>query len=181
MSTQYDVGVTFQREDWEEKIYPQLKESFDGHEDRWLGTVDVDKIIGQADKIEADEFITLRWQDFPNWGSDSFTSEIEKYAEDDYDADYLCINNDNGYTKEVLNLGAGQFRLQSPAVRCQNEPYTEQSDRIITKLMQTCMEKGITLGKLKESLKGIADRDIIENFAHKAQEQSKEKLKETAR
>ena len=59
MSTRYDVGVTFQRDDWEEKVYPQLKEKLNGLDDRMLGRIDVDKIISWAEKDENDEFVTL--------------------------------------------------------------------------------------------------------------------------
>ena len=183
MSTRYDVGVTFQRDDWEEKVYPQLKEKLNGLDDRMLGRIDVDKIISWAEKDENDEFVTLRWQNYPAWGLDSFTTELENAAKDEskYEADYICLNTDTGEVDESLNLGAGQFQLQSPALRSKNEPYTEQSDRIITKLMQSCMEKGITVGKLKEVLKGVASKDIIENFAQKAQEQAKNKTNTSAR
>lgn len=183
MSTRYDVGVTFQREDWEERVYPQLKEKINGMDDRMLGRIDVDKIISWAEKNENDEFITLRWQNYPAWGLDSFTTELENIAKDEskYEADYLCLNTDTGEVEEAFNLGAGQFQLQSAALRSKNEPYTEQSDRIITKLMQTCMEKGLTVGKVKEVLKGVASKEIIENFAQKAQEQTKVKINNAAR
>jgi len=180
MSYYSEVGVTFKKEDWEEKIYPQLK-SLDGTEISYSAQeADTDKFLSRAEKTENDDFITLRWDGVNHWGDDPISAAIET-AGREYAADFVRIGEDYEDVVCVKELGSDEFDVQYATLRGKNEPRIEQCDEIITKLMQTCMEKGMTVGKLKQALEGVANKDIVQHYAEKAQEQTAEKAKGSGR
>ena len=180
MSYYSEVGVTFKKEDWEEKIYPQLK-SLDGTEIPYSAQeADTDKFLSRAEKTENDDFITLRWDGVNRWGEDVISASIEK-AGREYEADFVRIGEDYEDVMCVKELGADEFDVQYATLRGKNEPCIEQCDKIITKLMQACMEKGLTVGKLKQALEGVANKDIVQHYADKAKELTAEKAQGTGR
>lgn len=179
MSFKYDVGVTFRKEDWQEEIYPHLK-SLDGTVSSLTGReADTDKILSLAEKIEDDNTITFRWDGYNYWGDDAISDAIENAA-GEHEADFISVSEANDVVYNC-NLCANQIDLQCPTIRSQDEPYIEQCDRIITKLMQTCMEKGMTVGKLTKALEGVASKEVVKHYAEKAKEQSLAETKGAAR
>ncbi|MBO6292985.1 MAG: hypothetical protein J6N51_12155 [Selenomonas sp.] len=180
MSYKYEVGVTFKKEDWEESIYPQLK-SLDGTVTSYSGRkADTDWTLSMAEKTESDDLVTFRWNGYEGWGRDPISNAVEQAA-DEYEADFTRIGEANDDVVCHENLAAGEFEIQSPTLRGKDEPHIEQCDRIITKLMQTCMEKGMTVGKLTQALEGVANKDIVKLYASKAKELTAEKARGSGR
>ncbi len=174
MSYPYEVGVTFKKEDWEESIYPKLK-SLDGTVTSYSGRkADTDWTLSMAEKTESDNLVTFRWNGYEGWGRDPISNAVEQAAYE-YEADFVRIGDRNDDVVANNELEAGEFLIQSPTLRGKDEPHIEQCDRIITKLMQTCMEKGMTVGKLKQALEGVANKGIVQHYADKAKELTAEK------
>ena len=163
MSYYSEVLVTFKQEDWKE-IYPKLK-ALDGQE--------TDTVLGRARKIEDEETITFHWDGYNHWGSADAISEAIDQAADRYEPDFARIG--ESYDDMVIHedLSAGHLNVQNAVLRGKNEPYIDQADRIITRIMQTCMEKGMTTGKIAKALEGVAGKDVVMHYCDKAKEQSR--------
>lgn len=180
MSYSSEVGVTFTKEDWENNIYPHLK-SLDGETNPYTGRkADTDFTLSRAEKIENENTISFRWNNYDYWGEDPISKAIEK-ATDDYASDFARIGESNDDVTVHQELYAEQFDLQCATLRSKDEPYIKQCDQIIARLMQTCMEKGMTEGKLAKALEGVANKDIVKHYADKAREQLKAASKAAGR
>lgn len=161
MSYSSQVAVSFTKEDWEKEVYPKIK-GLDG--EKYLGdlTVNVDATLSYAEKVEKNNIITFRWQEWKSWGLDPLSKTLEQEA----------------YDREGNFVRCGDD-ADDVVVRCSLD--TEQSDRIITRLMMTCMKRGMTVGDLTKALGKEADKDIIENFANKAKKLAKAESKNNVR
>ena len=161
MSYSSQVAVSFTKEDWEKEVYPKIK-GLDG--EKYLGdlTVNVDATLSYAEKVEKNNIITFRWQEWKSWGLDPLSKTLEQEA----------------YDREGNFVRCGDD-ADDVVVRCSLD--TEQSDRIITRLMMTCMKRGMTVGDLTKALGKEAYKDIIENFANKAKKLAKAESKNNVR
>lgn len=175
------VAVSFYKDDWYKEVYPRLRElegaqNFDGIK---ISTSDVDNIMKHAERMEDDDIITFRWQEYKSWGLDPISKTIEKAAYE-FEGDFYRCGDDVTDVEYNGNIGR-DIQLQWPAVRMNNEPCTEQSDRIITALMMNCMKKGMSVGDLTKALKNVAGKEIVENFANKARQLAKDEAKAVSR
>jgi len=136
-------------------------------------TANTDDVLDLAKKIEDEDTITFQWDWYDHWGSaDKITEAIEQ-ATVEYDSDFARIGESCDDVVIQQDLEAGYLNLQSAEFRGRNEPYIDQSDRIITRLMQTCMKKGMTTGKIAKALEGVAGKDMVMHYCDKAKEQSR--------
>lgn len=179
MSYSSQVAVSFTKEDWEKEVYPKIK-GLDG--EKYLGdlTVNVDATLSYAEKVEKNNIITFRWQEYKSWGLDPLSKTLEQEAYD-REGNFVRCSDDADVVVSRCGLDTESVQLQWPAVRLRGEPYTEQSDRIITRLMMTCMKRGMTVGDLTKVLGKEADKDIVENFANKAKQLAKAESKNNVR
>ncbi len=173
------VAISFRKEDWENEVFPSLKK-LDGTENYLGSKVNLEMTLGAAERREKNDIVTLRWNDYKSWGLDPVSKALESAAYE-YEGNFVRCGDDANDIVNECNLDTASIQLQWPAVRLEGEPYTEQSDRIITTLMMNCMKRGMSVGDLTKALNKVADRDIIENFANKAKQLAKEESKNQVR
>ncbi len=161
------VAFSVPKEYWENDLLPKLKNF-----DEWKFYQD------KLESLEKDDLITIRLPDYSGWGSDEFSQTIESSVRGlgnfiRCGADFEDVTSDFSISPK----SNPPLDLQWPAIILGNEPYLQQSQRMLIELTSLCLSRGIKASEISGCLKSEANKDIIDNLLKQAQEKTNKKDK----